>query len=507
MFVHSDACHVINIVIGNTPELRFCDPILAIDATNKLLTFSTHPSILSILLFYAAAAAEEMVEKLVDVVVFGASGYTGKHVVREILKFADAPGGGQRRIAIAGRSKAKLTSALDWALAGKPSPVSVYILEADVGNPASLASLCNKTRLLLNCVGPYRLYGEPVFAACVEAGIDYLDVSGEPDFMERMEFKYGEQAKKQGSLMVSACGFDCIPAELGVLFNSRQFAAPALPQTVNSYLVLESKTGIRGNIGTWESLVLGVANEADLKKFRKSRPRRARLQIPGVQAQKLDFAHWEKNLGSWAAVLPAADASVVRRTLATVAENPQGLICLEDAENAEAELVKRKWQEIKPVQYGVYIAFKRFIDMIPYFLLGALLFFFARFKWAAKLLIAYPELFTLRVFTKKGPTEEEVKNAHFQMWFFGKGFSNSNIEGQQLKIPDKQIVTRVCGPEIGYVTTPIILVQAALIVLDERKSLPKGGVLTPGAVFGISDLQERLEKNGITFEVVSISKV
>lgn len=80
--------------------------------------------------------------------------------------------------------------------------------------------------------------------------------------------------------MVSACGYDSIPAEFGVIHNTQQWEAPSVPNSVDSYLVLET-TGksIKGNIGTWESLVLGVANEANLQKLRKSRPRRSRPQV------------------------------------------------------------------------------------------------------------------------------------------------------------------------------------------------------------------------------------
>lgn len=75
------------------------------------------------------------------------------------------------------------------------------------------------------------------------------------------------------------------------------------------------------------------------------------------------------------------------------------------------------------------------------------------------------------------------------------------------KKPDKEIVTRISGPEIGYLTTPIVLIQAALVMSDERKRLPKGGVLTPGVVFGGTDYLQRLQKNGISFDVISTKKI
>lgn len=105
---------------------------------------------------------------------------------------------------------------------------------------------------------------------------DYLDISGEPEFMERMEARYHEKAVETGSLLVSACGFDSIPAELGVMFNSKQWIPPAVPNQIEAYISLESDKRIVGNFGTYESAVLGVANAQELQKLRRSRPRRAR---------------------------------------------------------------------------------------------------------------------------------------------------------------------------------------------------------------------------------------
>jgi short subunit dehydrogenase-like uncharacterized protein len=89
-----------------------------------------------------------------------------------------------------------------------------------------------------------------------------------------------EHDGRPGSLVVSACGFDSIPAEFGVIHNTQQWETPSVPNSVDSYLVLETKgKSIKGHIGTWESLVLGFANEANLQKLRKSRPRRSRPQV------------------------------------------------------------------------------------------------------------------------------------------------------------------------------------------------------------------------------------
>lgn len=94
--------------------------------------------------------------------------------------------------------------------------------------------------------------------------------------MERMEAKYHESAVETGSLVISACGFDSVPAELGLMFNSRQWTEPAVLNRVEAYLSLESERRIVGNFGTYQSAVLGVANVEKLQELRRSRPRRAR---------------------------------------------------------------------------------------------------------------------------------------------------------------------------------------------------------------------------------------
>ena len=97
--------------------------------------------------------------------------------------------------------------------------------------------------------------------------------------MERMEAAYHEKAAEKGSLVVSSCGFDSVPAELGLMFNSRRWVPLAVPNKVEAYLSLESEKSVVGNIGTYELAVLGVASAGELQEFRRSRPRSARPVI------------------------------------------------------------------------------------------------------------------------------------------------------------------------------------------------------------------------------------
>ncbi|RLM84427.1 putative mitochondrial saccharopine dehydrogenase-like oxidoreductase [Panicum miliaceum] len=412
-----------------------------------------------------------------DVFIFGASGFTGKYVIREALKFL-SPSSPLRSLAVAGRSRDRVAAAFRWAAAPAPPPEGVAILVADAADPASLAALASRARVVLSCAGPFRLHGHAFAAACAAAGADCLDISGEPEFMERVEAELHEPAAKSGSLIVSACGFDSVPAELGFLFHSRQWEPPSAPVTVEAYVSLQSTKRIVGNIGTYESAVLGVANAGQLQALRRSRPRRPRPnascyfriaasgffevfdQIPGPPPPKGSLIEGHNPLGMWAMKLPSADTVGVKRTLSTVTEHPEGLPGAEETPEY-AEHRKSFWS----------------------------------------LLLKYPEFFSAGMFSRARPTEEEVKSASFKMWFVGHGYSDTAQASERGSKPDKEVITKVSGPEVGYITTPIVLVQCALVLLSQRGNLPKGGVYTPGAVFGPTDLQQRLQENGMPFDV------
>ena len=224
------------------------------------------------------------------------------------------------------------------------------------------------------------------------------------------------------------------------------------------------------------------------------------MQIPGPPPKGPTIEH-QKKIGLWALKLPSADSIVVRRTFSTLTENPGGL----PGKDESAEQIQKReafWSMVKPAHFGVKIATKSLLGIMRIIWVGIFIGIFGKTAFGRWLLLTFPSFFTLGWFRKKGPSEEEVSSATFKMWFIGQGFSDGSV-GQGNSKPDTEIVTRVMGPEIGYLTTPIILVQCALILLNQRENLPKGGVFTPGIVFGPTDLQDRLQENGISFDVVS----
>ncbi|MBI5939071.1 MAG: saccharopine dehydrogenase NADP-binding domain-containing protein [Caulobacterales bacterium] len=148
-----------------------------------------------------------------DIIVYGATGFTGR-LVAEYLA-AKYGVGGSVKWAMAGRSAAKLAEVRDEIGAPKDTPLIV----ADANDAASLKAMVGRAKAILTTVGPYQLYGSDLVAACAAAGTDYLDLSGEPNWMAEMIEAHEAAAKASGARIVFSCGFDSIPFELGVLYT------------------------------------------------------------------------------------------------------------------------------------------------------------------------------------------------------------------------------------------------------------------------------------------------
>ncbi|MGJ4997341.1 saccharopine dehydrogenase family protein [Bradyrhizobium sp. HKCCYLS3077] len=151
-----------------------------------------------------------------DLVVYGATGFTGK-LVAEYLA-TQYRGDGSLRWAMAGRSLDKLAAVRDEIGA----PADTPLIAADASNLESLKAMVAQTRLVLTTVGPYQLYGNELVALCAETGTDYVDLCGEPVWMRQMIDKHQATAEKSGARIVFSCGFDSVPFELGVYFVQQQ---------------------------------------------------------------------------------------------------------------------------------------------------------------------------------------------------------------------------------------------------------------------------------------------
>lgn len=183
-----------------------------------------------------------------DLIVYGATGFTGRLVAEHML--ATYGVGRDVRWAMAGRSKSKLEQVRGEI--GAPAELPLVI--ADVADAASVAAMAKSTQVVITTVGPYQLYGEPLVAACAEAGTDYVDLCGEPAWMAAMIAKYDAKAKASGARIVFSCGFDSIPFEAGVVFiQSEAMARLGAPLKRVRGRVRKMKGGFSG--GTVASLM------------------------------------------------------------------------------------------------------------------------------------------------------------------------------------------------------------------------------------------------------------
>src|ERR1700712_1279602 len=170
-------------------------------------------------------------DRTYDIVLFGATGFTGG-LTAEYLA-ANLPAG--KKWAIAGRNAEKLRVVAGELAASNPDAVVPDQIIADVTDAASLKILADDTRVVVTTVGPYLNYGEPLVAACAAAGTDYLDLTGEPEFVDQMYVKYHEAAITSGARLLHACGFDSIPHDLGALYCVQQLPSGS-PIAVNGYV-------------------------------------------------------------------------------------------------------------------------------------------------------------------------------------------------------------------------------------------------------------------------------
>ena len=151
-----------------------------------------------------------MSEREFDIIVYGASGFTG----RLVAEYMQQQYGRSVNWAMAGRSTEKLAQVRDEMGIDAATP----LIAANADNEAELAAMAARTKVMITTVGPYQLYGSPLVAACVTAGTDYVDLSGEPGWMYEMIEAHDAAAKASGARIVHSCGFDSIPFDLGVYY-------------------------------------------------------------------------------------------------------------------------------------------------------------------------------------------------------------------------------------------------------------------------------------------------
>ncbi len=387
------------------------------------------------------------IERELGIIVYGATGYTGKLVAECLFKKYGIDG--DVRWAIAGRSQKKLEAVRDEL----GIPVDLELVIADAGNPESLHAMVARTKVIITTVGPYQLYGNELVAACAAAGTDYVDLCGEPAWMKEMIAAHGDAAKASGARIVFSCGFDSIPFDLGVYF---------LQQTAQQQLgavVPRVKGRVRGMKGTWsggtlasfKATMAAAATDPELvatlmNPFALTPGFTGPEQPSGMQPLN------DEALGSWM-------APFVMATINTKNIHRSNLLL---GHQYGADFIYDEMLMTGPGEQGEAIA-----------------------KAVAK----DKSMLTDQTQPGEGPTPEQRQNGSYDLLFVGEAADGTTLRASVQGDMDP-----------GYGSTSKMLVESAVCLL-KNPDAGSGGVLTPAAAMG-SLLIERLQQNaGLVFQV------
>ncbi len=213
------------------------------------------------------------------------------------------------RWALAGRNVGKLENVRAQLAAIDPALSTLKLLDADSSNPASLRAIAADARVIASTVGPYIVHGEPLVAACAEAGTDYLDLTGEPEFVDTMYLRYHEQAQRSGARLVHACGFDSIPYDIGAYYTVLQLPE-GVPLTVHGYVEASG----RPSGGTAHSALTAFSRFPSLIAAARER-KRAEPALTGRSVHAgAGLPHRAAATGGWALPMPTLDPQIVGRS-------------------------------------------------------------------------------------------------------------------------------------------------------------------------------------------------
>ncbi len=393
-----------------------------------------------------------MPDRELDVVLIGATGFTGGLTADYLARHA--PEG--CRWALAGRDATRLAAVRSRLATVNPALADLPLLRADVTQAASLAGIVRRARVVITTVGPYLEHGEPLVAACAEAGTDYVDLTGEPEFVDRMYLAHHDRAVRSGARIVHACGFDSVPHDLGALFTVQQ-----LPQG----LALRVRGMVRASGafsgGTFASVMTALSRVPQGREAAAARrevePRAQGRRVRGTASRP----HYDTQAGAWLVPLPTIDPLVVRRSAAALDRYGPDF------------------------GYGHYAAVKRLPTVVAGIAaVGALA--------ASAQVPPLRRLLTSRVPQGSGPSEERRARSSFRVRFIGEGGG-------------RRVFTEVRGGDPGYTETATMLAESALCLAYDDNP-PTSGQVTTAVAMG-DRLRERLERAGITFRVQRTERI
>ena len=377
-----------------------------------------------------------------DVTLLGATGFTGKLTAQYLAEHMpkDAPW------AIAGRNEKALQQIANELTSNRPD-----VIKVELSDEAQMDEIAKNTKVLATTVGPYLKHGEPAVKAAAKAGIGYVDLTGEPQFVDQMWLNYNEIAQSTGAKLVHTCGFDSIPYDLGVYL-----AVKNLPNDVP----IRARTYVRSNAGFSGGTYYSAINQfASMKESAEVAKERRRIE-PRPDGRKVrGESHTGKSpLGGYQLPLPTIDPQVVLRSARSLAVYGPAFT------------------------YEHYAHFKTLrMPVMTTIGLSAIM-FATKFSFARNRLLK-------RIQPGEGPSAEKRARSYFKVVVLAEGGG-------------KKVRVTVKGGDPGYSETSKMLAEAAMALAYD--ALPVvAGQLTPAVAMGDA-LLARYAKSGPSFSVEEI---
>ena len=402
-----------------------------------------------------------------DLVLWGATGFTGKLVAEYLTRTVGV--GGDVTWALAGRNRAKLEEVRAALVPLDVRAAKLPLLTGDAADRASLTGVVADARVVITTVGPYALYGRELVAACVDHGTDYVDLTGETQFVRAMIDLHHERARQTGARIVNCCGFDSIPSDLGVLLLQdemrKQHGGPA---DEIKFFVASMKGGVSGGtIASMMNIISDATRDPELRRLLGDpyalNPDRDRDRGPDHGDQR--GPRYDADIDGWTGpfVMAAINTRVVRRSNALLG-----------------------WAYGRDFRYSEVWRFGRG----P----GAMMKATGLSAGLGAFTVAAAMGPTRRLLEKRlpsageGPSKEQREGGGFTVKLVGKR------DGQA------RLVATVRGQQDpGYGETAKMLSEAGLCLARDNVAVG-GGVLTPASSRGLA-LVDRLRRAGMTFDV------
>ena len=414
-------------------------------------------------------------ERDFDIVVYGATGFVGK-LTAEYL----ATAGGRARIALAGRSPAKLEAvraglgeaARDWP-----------ILTVDASDPATIDAMAKRTRVVVTTVGPYSKYGLPLVAACAANGTDYADLTGEAMFVRQSIDDFHKQAIDTGARIVHACGFDSVPSDMSVYELFRRAKADGAGDLLDTNYVLRGFHGgvSGGTIASMIEVFRASSGDPDTRRLltdpytlSQDRPAEPDLGSQPDMAWKRGTEIAPELAGVWAAafVMAMYNTRIVRRSNALL-DYAYG----------------RRFRYAEYMSMGPSLTAPVTSALTTVATAGSAAFGSRFFKFLPKRLVE-------RVAPKPGtgPSEEVRENGYYRVETYTTTSSGA-----------RYVATISQSGDPGYKATSVMLGECGLALALDRDKLPEiYGVLTPAAAMGDA-LLARFPGAGISLESAKLT--